>query len=116
MFFFFFLQLGALFLGKTIGGVSAEVDSSKENGGEMSLSDESEDSGDRHLFSGLSFRIMVNDEEMYQRLYCYIDARGGMFFFHLNVKVLVTISVTYVVGRTTRKRRKCLVCVELVTF
>lgn len=66
-------------LGKAVGMLAnAELDSAEEIIWERSVSSNDEDgSGDRHLFTGLSFRIVVKKEEIRDKLFSDIECHGG---------------------------------------
>lgn len=72
-------QIGSKLLGKAVEILAnAELDSAKEIIWERPVSnDDGDDSGDRHLFNGLSFRIVVSEEEIRDKLFSDIGSHGG---------------------------------------
>ncbi|KAM3720373.1 DNA topoisomerase 2-binding protein [Dirofilaria immitis] len=72
-------EVGSKLLGKAIGNLTnAELDSAEEIIWERPTSNNDRgDSSDRHLFSGLSFRIVVRKEEIQNKLFSDIENHGG---------------------------------------
>ncbi|VDK62629.1 unnamed protein product, partial [Onchocerca ochengi] len=72
-------EIGSKLLGKAVEILAnAELDSAKEIIWERPVSnDDGDDSGDRHLFNGLSFRIVVSKEEIRDKLFSDIGSHGG---------------------------------------
>ncbi|MCP9258036.1 hypothetical protein DINM_001199 [Dirofilaria immitis] len=71
-------KVGSKLLGKAIGNLTnAELDSAEEIIWERPTSNNDRgDSSDRHLFSGLSFRIVVRKEEIQNKLFSDIENHG----------------------------------------
>ncbi|EJD75758.1 hypothetical protein LOAG_17169 [Loa loa] len=72
-------EIGVKLLGKAVGMLTnAELDSAEEIIWEKPVRNNDEsDNSDRHLFTGLSFRIVVKKEEVRNKLFSDIESRGG---------------------------------------